>query len=485
VRTTLGSRKERAVLLWSILALLFIVHGLGLWMAIHVIMNGRTAQGTIAWVMALIFMPWLALPLYLVLGDYKFVGYQRGTPGGTREIDRIAQTLTQSLRDFAQRDDAQAAIDPTLERLAQFPATQGNQVTLLIDGAATFEAITEAIDAATHYILIEFFTIRDDGLGQRVQRALIAARVRGVRVHLLYDEFGSSTLPGSYLKVLTDAGCECTGFRTKTTRRRPFRINFRNHRKIVIVDGRVAFVGGHNIGDEYLGLDKVLTPWRDTHVAIRGPAVQCVQMAFAESWFWAKDCVPDLDWSPQRVDSANATVLIVPSGPADDLETGSLLFTRLASSAKATLWLSTAYFVPDDSFVSALQLAALRGADVRLMIPEISDNRATKLASYTFYEELIPVGVRILTYKPGFLHQKLALADSHVCVGSANLDNRSFRLNFEISVVVCDQQFTSDVAAMLANDISNTQLAQPSDFAARSYWFQFCCRVARLMAPVL
>ncbi|HEX2837447.1 MAG TPA: phospholipase D-like domain-containing protein, partial [Phycisphaerales bacterium] len=261
-------------------------------MAVDVVMKGRTAQGTIAWSISLLLMPWLSLPFYLVLGDRKFIGYERASPEGSREIDVLARALLESLAPFVPPNSEAGFADRGFTKLARFPFTSGNKVTLLINGSATFDAILEAVESAREYIVVQFYIVRDDGLGKRLQRALLAARKRGVRVYLLYDEIGSHGLPRAYLQALKDAGCECSGFRTKARKQRPFRLNFRNHRKIVVVDGRVAFTGGHNVGDEYLGLHKVLTPWRDTHVSIRGPAVQCVQLAFVEDWFWATQRVP-------------------------------------------------------------------------------------------------------------------------------------------------------------------------------------------------
>lgn len=469
---------------WALL-LLFAIHGLGIWMAVNAVMKGRTPQGTIAWALSLLFVPWLAFPFYLVLRDRRFVGYVRADPRGSRAIDELARSLARSIRPFSVAVPPAGSADQGLTALAGSSWTRGNDVHLLIDGHATFDAIVNAIDTAADYVAIQFYTIRNDGLGTRLQQALISARRRGVRVYFLFDEFGSHALPATYLHTLTSAGCECTGFRAKSQkRRRAFRVNFRNHRKIVIVDGRVAFVGGHNVGDEYLSLHRRLTPWRDTHVAIQGPAVQCVQLAFAEDWFWARSEVPVLEWSVRASVSGDACVLIVPSTPADLMETSSLLYTQLADSAQARLWLSSAYFVPDEPVVAALQLAALRGVDVSVLIPEIADRVLPKLSSLTYYQELFPAGVNIHRYQAGFLHQKVALSDAVACVSTANLDNRSFRLNFEISVLVSDTAFASEVAHMLEVDFSNSRRAIMADYESRPYWFRFSCRLSRLLAPI-
>ncbi|MBC7770906.1 MAG: cardiolipin synthase [Pyrinomonadaceae bacterium] len=453
-------------------------------MAIDVVMKGRTSQGTIAWAIALLLVPWVSLPFYLVLGDRKFSGYVLARRRGKGGIETVATTLTESLRPFVTLPPDDDRSHRAFSKLARLPFTSGNQVDLLIDGSATFDAIMNAIELATNYIVVQFYIFRDDGLGQRLQQALLTARKRGVRIYLLYDEIGSYWLTRSYIQVLRDAGCECSGFRTKLHKQRPFRINFRNHRKIVICDGRVAFVGGHNVGDEYLGLHKKLTPWRDTHAGLRGPAVQCVQLAFLEDWYWATRTIPELEWTPRAVDGPGANVLIVPSSPADDLETCSLLHAQVANSARSRLWMASPYFVPDEELVGALQLAALRAVDVAVIIPEKPDRVLPLLSAFTYYDEIIPTGVKIYRYRKGFPHQKVVLSDDLVCVGTANLDNRSFRINFEITVVVSDSTFAGQVAEMLKSDVANSRVVAKEEFRNRSFWFRFACRVSRLLAPI-
>lgn len=469
---------------WSYVTLaLFVFQALGLWLAVDVVMRGRTAQGSVAWALALILLPWLSVPLYLVFGERKFAGYVRARRRGRSGIDAVARTLSEQLGPFMPPLPGDGAL-PALTKLARQPFTAANQLDLLVDGNTTFEAIIAAIEGASTYVLVQFYIFRADGIGQRLQTSLLNARSRGVRVYLLYDEIGSFGLPRSYLDTLAGAGCECSGFRTKPRKQRPFRINFRNHRKIVVVDGRAAFVGGLNVGDEYLGLHPTLTPWRDTHVRVRGPAVQCVQLTFLEDWYWATRVVPPLEWSPEPADSPGARVLVAPSGPADELDACSLMFTAIANSARRRLWFASPYFVPDEQLLGALQLAALRGVDVRVIIPEKSDNRLAWLSAHSYYDELLPTGVKIYRYQKGFNHQKVVLCDDLACVGTANLDNRSFRINFEITMVIADPEFAGRVAEMLESDLARSRPTDPADFGKRPFWFRLACRTARLFAPI-
>jgi cardiolipin synthase len=214
----------------------------------------------------------------MVFGERKFEGYLRARRTGMRQIDQAAATLAGELREHELSLDGPRAGFAALARLSRMPFTRGNQAELLIDGNATFNAIFAAIEEASQSI--QFYIYRADEVGTRLAELLIAARKRGVRVMFLYDEIGSYSLPTAYLDTLRDAGCECSGFRTKPRRQKPFRINFRNHRKIVVIDGVRAFVGGINVGREYLGEDERIGPWRDTHMSITGPAVQCLQLTF-------------------------------------------------------------------------------------------------------------------------------------------------------------------------------------------------------------
>jgi cardiolipin synthase len=304
-------------------------------------------------------------------------------------------------------------------------------------------------------------------------------------VYFLYDEVGSHDLGRAYLDTLRSAGVAVYDFHTRKGPRNRFQINFRNHRKVVVVDGAVAWIGGHNVGDEYLGKDPKFGHWRDTHVRLAGPAVVAAQLSFVEDWYWAANTVPELHWDPRPSAEDNVPVLIVPSGPADTLETAALMFTHALNSAGQRIWIASPYFVPDESVLMALQLAGLRGVDVRVLIPEKPDHLLVYLAAFSYFEDASRTGVRFYRYQSGFLHQKVMLVDDHVAtVGTANFDNRSFRLNFEITAIVADDRFASEVARMLESDFAESRRMNPEDFSQRSWWFRLAVRLARLTSPI-
>ena len=466
--------------------ILFAAHVLGLVTSIHALMTVRTSQGTIAWIVSLNTLPLAAVPAYWVLGRSKFQGYvierRARDQWTTDEARRIAAKLDPMIPDFARAPGAALAG----QRLARLPYLGGNQVELLVDGEATFESIFDGIEAAGRYVLVQFYIVRDDQLGRELATRMIAKAKEGVTVRFLYDEIGSADLDDAYLAPLREAGVAVADFGATRGRGNRFQINFRNHRKIVVVDGHAGWVGGHNVGDEYLGRDPAVGPWRDTHVRIDGPAAIGLQLAFLEDWSWATGelLFDELSWEVEpRGESA---ALILPSGPADRLETASLMFQQAIQGAGRRVWIASPYFVPDDGVLSALHLAALRGVDVRLLIPERSDNALVDAAAESFLGALIDSGIAVHRYRSGFLHSKHFLVDDLVAaVGTANLDNRSLRLNFEVTAIVGDPAFNAQVASMFEEDLARSHRVTSEELATRSFGRRLFSRAALLLSPVL
>lgn len=459
-------------------------HLLGISSSVHAILNSRTAQGAVAWAVSLNTFPYVAVPAYWVFGRSNFVGYvmlRRASHDELSERDQAVARDMQAMRPAPGQEPESAQL---LKKIAMLPATRGNHAELLIDGQATFEAIFAGIAAARDYVLVQFYIVRDDGLGRRLKDALIAKARTGVRCYLLYDEIGSYHLPASFAQELNAAGVETRPFNTRQGPTNRFQLNFRNHRKIVIVDGRVAFVGGHNVGDEYLGLDPKFGAWRDTHVKVTGPVVQCVQLTWLEDWRWATQTTPPLNWQPQAAPGSDGIAFCLPSGPADPFETCTLFFLHAIHTAKKRVWIASPYFVPDEQFISALQLAALRGVDVRILIPTQSDNTLVHLSSFTFLPALEKAGVQTWRYKAGFLHEKALLVDDYCGIGTANFDNRSFRLNFEITMLFSEPSLVQEVEKMFAADFARSTRATSADFTSRPWWFRLAASTSRLMAPV-
>ncbi len=463
-----------------------LIHLVGVFSAAHAVMRARTPQSSVAWAVGLVSFPYVVIPLYWLFGSPGFHAYTLRLRQGERTHLELAKQIRTAVGRFrGQLGPEDADTQTLLERMTQLPITRGNRIDLLIDGEATFDAILADIEKASQYVTLEFFIVRHDGLGQRLKDVLIRKARAGVRVYFLCDLVGSHGLGAAYIQELTEAGVEFHFFRPDIRGRSRFRINFRNHRKIVVVDGRVAFVGGHNVGDEYLGKNPEFGHWRDTHVRVEGPAVQAAQLTFLVDWYWMTGKVPEFKWTPIAAPKGEAFILSLGSGPNQEIETCRLFMVHATKAARRRLWIASPYFVPDEGFMQDLQAAALRGVDVRIMLPKKPDHWAVYLASFSYMRDLIPHGVKVYRYTKGFLHEKAILVDDRwASIGTANVDNRSFRLNFEISMLVFDREFCRKVAEMFERDFEDCEI-QPADACdRRGFFFRLAVQVCRLLAPL-
>ncbi|MBW1635219.1 MAG: cardiolipin synthase [Deltaproteobacteria bacterium] len=461
-----------------------IAHMLGIFSSVNALMATRTSQGAIAWIVALNSFPLITVPAYWIFGRNKFKGYVKARNTLDEQHDQHITSVRRKVEPFRfKAGNKQHGM--VGETLAQLPILNSNSVDLLIDGEKTFDSIIKGIGEAEVYILVQFYIIHDDGLGRRLKQALLEKAREDVRVFLLYDEIGSHSLPRGYIDEMRRAGIAVHSFQSTRGSSNRFQLNFRNHRKIVVVDGKTGWVGGHNVGDEYLGLSPKFGSWRDTHVKITGPAVLELQISFLEDYHWATDTLPDVAWEPVAVPGGDAAVLILPSGPADDLETASLMYQQAIHSAERRIWIASPYFVPDESVLSALHLAALRGVEVRILIPDVADKKLVYYSAFAFVGELLREGIEIYRYLPGFLHEKVFLVDDRMAgIGTANFDNRSFRLNFEITALIVEKGLTRAVEQMFLDDFARSEKMTIQDVENRPWWFKMLARASYLTAPV-
>lgn len=463
-----------------------VAHTLGFLTSLQALWTVRTPQGAIAWIVSLNACPYVAVPAYWVFGRSRFQGYVVGRRAEDSELGRALASKTRAVEPHRVVLESSRGAIQALERLADLPFLSRNRVQLLVDGPDTFESILEGIESAREYVLVQFYIVKDDGLGARLQDSLMRKSREGLPVYFLYDEIGSRGLPSTYLRGLTDAGVRVSRFHSTRGGGNRWQLNFRNHRKIVVADGAQGWVGGFNVGDAYLGESAGIGPWRDTHMRIEGPAVLGLQLAFLEDWHWATDEIPELDWVPHVAEGDGVPVLVLASGPADRFETASLMVQESIHSARRRVWFASPYFVPDEGVMGALKLAALRGVDVRILIPERTNDVLVHNAQYAFLPALLDAGVRVFRYQGGFLHQKVVLVDDDVAgIGTVNLDNRSFRLNFEITAVTVDRAFAGEVARMLENDFGRSRTMTMQEVLDRPLWARLGSRAAYLTAPIL
>ena len=440
------------------------------------IKTSRTPQGSVGWIVLILAYPFVGVPAYAIFGYANYAKFARRRRASDAKVGEDGTHQT----DLANPDD----------RLGVFAKLSGNtpqrgcSMSLLIDGDATFDALDAAIRSAEHYVLVQFYQVDDDRIGRRIQDALVDRARAGVAVYFLHDEPPLFGLPLSYWRKLKEAGAQTA--RPKGPKRGlgPFQWNYRNHRKLVIVDGHRAFTGGLNCTKMYVGESKI-GPWRDTFAEFNGPVADQLERSFAADWVWATgdDIRPMFRPAPRNAGDAKA--LALPIAPTDELNTGSLYFIALAQQARRRLWITTPYFVPDADVMSALQLAALRGVDLRILVPDVVDHHLPYWAAFSYFDDLRTAGGQIYRYTPAFTHQKVALLDDDiVSVGSVNLDIRSGLLNFELTVLVESESAATEVEEMMNRDFSNSYRLE-KDLSEQPAGRRILARISRLMAPQL
>lgn len=463
------------------LLLIVVLEAIAIYFAWRAISSTRTPQGAIGWVIFLIAVPYIGVFLYLFLGHHKHRTYEVAR--------RKSFDVVQAVREFGatHAPETPPEVNPkSFEKIADLPVVRGNDIALLVDGQTTFDAIFAAIDKAEQYVLVQFYIVHDDDLGRALKARLLEAAKRGVTVRFFVDAVGSHALPQAYYDELSKAGAIVIDPSQSRGPKTRFHINFRNHRKTVIVDGQIGFTGGFNVGDEYMGRDPKFGNWRDTHIEMRGPIVSQLQLVFAEDWHWAigEDLLDDLIWETPYA-PANKTALVVPTGPGDYQDTGALFFFAAIAAARERVWIASPYCVLDTDVLTALKHAALGGLDVRLLVPEVIDHTVPWLAAFAYFDELREAGVQIWRYDNGFMHQKAVLIDDTLsAIGTTNLDNRSFRLNFETMVLAFDQETALAVEAMLRADFDDARLLDKW-LSEQTPRIRIGAPIARLFAPVL
>jgi len=373
------------------------------------------------------------------------------------------------------------------QRLSHTRATGGNKVDVLTDCAATYDAIGAAIDAARHHVHAEFYLIRDDATGRWFQERLVAAAKRGVLVRLLLDGYGCFPLGSTWRKPLRQAGAKVESFLPMhSLLLQP--VNLRNHRKILVVDGRTAFTGGYNIGDEYRGRMPGVGEWRDVHLRLEGPAAGELQRIFFQDWAFASgEPIDPAAYFPSPTSKCgDATVAIIPSGPDTSNEAIHRLFFGAIVGGQREVSITTPYFVPTESILAAMELAALQGVDIKIVLPSRSNHGVTFHAGRSFYSRLLEAGVDIREYEPGIVHAKTLVVDSEVAlVGSANMDLRSFRLNFEVHALVHDRPTADALRDAFARALAKSRQIDAARWNRRRFTLRMQEGASRLVSPLL
>ncbi len=353
----------------------------------------------------------------------------------------------------------------------------------------------QAIEQAKHHIHIQYYIYKSDEIGTKVRDALINKAKAGVIVRFLYDGLGSNTLRRRFLKPMKEAGIEIVEFDPIFSAWLLETVNYRNHRKIVIVDGEIGFTGGLNVGDEYLGRSKKFPVWRDSHLKIEGKALYKLQAIFLEDWLYASSGLKTYSWDQfmnrqyfpgKEVSSSEGAVQIVASGPSSDDKSIRNTLLAIMGSAKKSIWIATPYFIPDQETLTLLRLSAISGIDVRILYPGKSDSIISDQASQSYFTPLLKAGASIYSYKDGFMHAKLVLVDDKIAtIGTANMDVRSFELNYEIISVLYESKTVHDIKRDFEEDFKHSTEIKWNAFQKRSIKKRILESFMRLISPLL
>lgn len=456
----------------------------------HIVTRNKPPVSTLAWIWAVILFPYIGSLVYLLIGTDRLTRKKlranvEMSRGGKREERTITAATRQLLDSLAA---AERGPVETLSRINDLAVSSAETTRLLVDGAQFFPALAARIDAAQDHIHVEFFIWRDDARGREMRDRLIAAAQRGVEVRVLLDQIGSLGLTRRFFRPLENAGGKFAWFRTAHPLRNRWTFNLRNHRKLQIIDGRHAFVGGMNMAREYAGEDPAIGAWRDVQLEITGAAAKKLQMVFADDWYFAtEEKLLDDRYYPRPTAPQRVLVQPMPDGPDSYEDPIQMTIVAMLHSARRRVWLTAGYFVPNEPLLTALKIGAARGIDVRLLVSEKSDHRMLIHIGRSYYEELLKFGVKIYEYDVGVNHAKVGLIDEDwLMVGSANFDIRSMRLNFELNVLVRDPERAAELHSVLREDFEcDSHRIVLDRFLQRPWTQRFTESLLRPLAPLL
>lgn len=367
--------------------------------------------------------------------------------------------------------------------------TQDNSVGVFTDGKAKFDSLIQDIREAKDHIHLQYYIFKRDSLGKSLINLLTEKAKEGVKVRVLYDELGSRSLHKKVFKELMAAGGEIEAFFPSRLHFINLRINYRNHRKIAIIDGKIGYVGGFNVGDEYLGLNPKFGYWRDTHLRIEGSAVHSLQTRFILDWNQAShrhDIYYAPEYFPAAMSSDSVGMQIVTSGPDSEWEQIKNGYIKMISSARKSIYIQTPYFIPDASLLDSLRIAALSGVEVNIMIPNKPDHMFVYWATYSYIGEMLKADANIYIYENGFIHAKTLIVDEEVSsVGTANIDVRSFRLNFEVNAFIYDSEVSNSLANSFKEDVGLSRKLTAEEYSKRPLKIKLKESVSRLLSPIL
>ncbi|MGG2130125.1 cardiolipin synthase [Bacillus sp. S2(2024)] len=485
---------KSSISLYTFVGTVFFITSVGI--AFIIFIENRSPQSTLAWFLVLAILPVFGVFLYALFGRSrwrrkKHLHRDEERRKVFREIlegSRLKQEIPASLNERA------AHLATIVQKFGGGPLANETATKLLTNGDETFTEILTSIQEAKHHIHIQYYIYRADEIGTKIRDALIEKAKAGVTVRFLFDDLGSSQLRSSFLQPMKDAGIEIVEFEPILSPWLIETVNYRNHRKIIIIDGKIGFTGGLNVGDEYLGRSKKFPIWRDSHLKLEGKALYKLQAIFLEDWLYACSGLNSYSWEPfmnreyfpmWTVDAEGA-VQIVASGPSANDKTIRNALLAAMTSAKRSIWIATPYFIPDQETLTLLRLSAIAGIDIRILYPGISDSVISDQASQSYFAPLLEAGVSIYRYKDGFMHAKIVLIDEEIAtIGTANMDIRSFELNYELIAMLYDSSTVLDIKRDFKQDFKDSTEIRWEVFQKRSIRKRMLESLMRLISPLL
>lgn len=465
---------------------------------LRIIYDTHDNSKTLAYLLLAIFVPVFGIIFYFSFGiNYrKRKIYIRKVNEDRGLVRKLENNLIQYSKDtFSHGDEAVQSnkeLAYMLVKDKQSALTANNATQLLINGEMKFPQVLKALEDAKHHIHIEYYIFEDDEIGRKIEEILCRKAREGVEVRFIYDDFGSRSIRKHLVPRLKVAGVQAFAFHEIIFIAFANRLNYRNHRKIIIIDGVTGFVGGINVSDRYINHTEDTKPyWRDTHLRIDGPGVQYLQTVFIADWNFCanEDLEPNQAYFPDRAKLpifGNKVVQIAASGPDCDQPTILFSMLQVINGAQEEVLISTPYFIPGESIMNALCVSALGGLKVILLVPYDSDSAFVNAAARSYYNELLKAGVEIFLYQKGFMHAKTMIADRRISVvGTANMDHRSFDLNFEVNAIVYDAEFANDLRTTFMNDLQDSVKIDPEEWENRPVYIKLVHKIARLVSPML
>lgn len=475
--------------------------------SIKLILENRDPSKTLIWILIFMLFPVIGILFYAILGrnirkikmkkTYKMANNMKkeNILFNLDEMKELAQGQSTMIKEgklpYGKNIDFRVLkIVSLLLNTGIFPFTINNNVEIYVDGNEKFENLIKDIRNAKDHIHLEYFIIKDSKIGEKIKKELIDKAKSGVKIRIIYDDVGCWRFwfHRKFFNEMRTYGIEIIPYlKGKITIPIGGQLNYRNHRKIVVIDGKIGYTGGINIGDEYIGKNKKFGYWRDTHIRIEGTSVYMLQMIFFTDWYYnTKKVLLKENLFPKLKDKGSCMMQIVASGPDSDWESMHYAYFYAICQAKKSIYIETPYFIPDESLLKALKCAALSGVELIILFPKIADHKIVNTASYSYFQEILESGGKVYLYNKGFLHSKLIIIDDFMAsTGSANMDLRSFKLNFEVNAFIYDENIIDEIKKNFMYDLENSEELERDKFENRNTVMKIKESISRLFSPLL